>query len=87
MARRVVLVCVLLMSLSGCLVLTGCLAEITIDTVHPVTKLPLKATYTRWGNQEIGSFSWKDGTLKFESQKSDNTAMYETFNKLIDRIP
>ncbi len=70
------------------LMLTGCLAEVTVKRTDPKTGYITEATYKRWGNQEFGVFTLNlDGTLSFSKQKSDNTAMYETFNKLIDRIP
>lgn len=79
------IVCILLLSMTGCVACSGCLAEVKVRRSLDGT---VEASYKRWGNQEIGTFSLNlDGTVTFTKQKSDNTAMYETFNKLIDRIP
>ena len=82
---RKTLVCILLLSLSGCLV-PGCSsASMTKWKDGVITE---RVQYNRWGNQKIGSIVREtDGSFLLEEQESDNAALYATFNKLIDRIP
>ena len=73
--RKIILLLVLV---SGC-------TTIKMTRIDPTTGTPVTASYTRWGNQEIGSFIWDtDGSILFERQKADHT---EIMSKLIDRIP
>ena len=82
---RKTLVCILLLSLSGCLV-PGCSsASMTKYEDGVITE---RVQYNRWGNQEIGSMLREtDGSFLLEGQRSEHAALAEVINKLVDRIP
>ena len=66
---KINLLTVILLSIS--LFISGCFAEVKVKRVG-LNGVVTEASYTRWGNQAIGSFTLDlDGTVSFSSQKSD----------------
>ncbi len=64
------------------ILISGCAK---IEVVRPDG---ISIKYTRWGNQSMESFLMEaDGSVLFEKQKSDNTALYEALNTAIGKIP
>jgi len=82
------LVCILLFSLSGCLVMSGC-SSASCTKYDPVTgNVVERTTYNRWGNQKIGSIIREaDGSFLLEDQQSEHAELYKAINKLVDKVP